>query len=138
LFEALRIPAPERRVRDYPHQMSGGMKQRVVAAIGLAGQPEVLIADEPTTALDVTVQAQMLRLLKDLQESRGMSMILVTHDLAVAAEVCDRIAVMYAGRIVEVGPTAAIFEAAQHQYTRGLLRSLPRMGSRLRRLETIE
>ena len=138
LFRLLRIPDAERRVRSYPHQMSGGMKQRVVGAVALAAEPELLIADEPTTALDVTVQAQILRLLKELQERRQMSMILVTHDLAVAAEVCDRIAVMYGGRIVEIGPTATIFGDPQHQYTRGLLRSLPRMGDERTRLVPIE
>jgi oligopeptide/dipeptide ABC transporter ATP-binding protein len=138
LFRLLRIPDPVRRMKSYPHQMSGGMKQRVVGAIALAAGPRLLIADEPTTALDVTVQAQILRLLKDLQERSRMSLILVTHDLGVAAEVCDRIAVMYGGRIVEIGTTREIFSNPRHHYTHGLLRSLPRMGEQQSRLPSIE
>ena len=122
------IPSPERRIDEYPHQMSGGMRQRVMIAMALACNPRLLIADEPTTALDVTIQAQILDLLKELQARLGMAIILITHDLGVVADVADQVAVMYAGRIVERGATAALFKSPQHPYTEALLRSIPRLG----------
>jgi oligopeptide/dipeptide ABC transporter ATP-binding protein len=131
------IPEPARRVREYPHQLSGGMRQRVMIAMALANQPELLIADEPTTALDVTIQAQILELIAELQRAAGTALILVTHDLGVVAEVADRVAVMYAGRIVEQGPVESIFSDPQHPYTVGLLGSLPSLGRREGRLATI-
>jgi oligopeptide/dipeptide ABC transporter ATP-binding protein len=127
-IEALRevaIPSPERRWRDYPHQLSGGQRQRVMIAMAIVNRPALLIADEPTTALDVTVQAQILDLLADLRHRLGLAMLFVSHDLAVVARVSDRIAVMYAGRIVESGPARVIFERPAHPYTRGLLNSIP-------------
>jgi peptide/nickel transport system ATP-binding protein len=125
LFELVRIPDPKRRYDDYPHQMSGGMRQRVVIALALACDPDVLIADEPTTALDVTTQAQILETFRDLQASVGAATILITHDLAVVAETADRVAVMYAGRIVEQSTTEQLFAAPRHPYTHGLLGSIP-------------
>ena len=125
LLDAVGIPEPGRRVDDYPHQFSGGMKQRVMLAIALAGEPELLIADEPTTALDVTTQARMLELLKQLQRDTGMAMLFITHDLAVASRVSDRVAVMNEGRIVETGPTRRFFDQPQHPYSKNLLASLP-------------
>jgi peptide/nickel transport system ATP-binding protein len=125
LLGEVRLPAPARQVDAYPHVLSGGMRQRVMIAMALACGPELLIADEPTTALDVTVQAQILALLAELQERRGMSLLLITHDLGVVAETARRVAVMYAGRIVEEAPVRALFRAPQHPYTRALLRSLP-------------
>jgi oligopeptide/dipeptide ABC transporter ATP-binding protein len=122
------IPSAERRVRDYPHQLSGGMRQRVMIAMALSCSPKLLIADEPTTALDVTVQAQILELMKDLRERLGMAIMLITHDLGVIAEMVDEVAVMYAGRVVERGPVAEIFESPQHPYTEALLRSIPLLG----------
>jgi oligopeptide/dipeptide ABC transporter ATP-binding protein len=124
------IPSAERRVGDYPHQMSGGMRQRVMIAMALSCNPKLLIADEPTTALDVTVQAQILELMKDLRERLGMAILLITHDLGVVAEMVDEVAVMYAGRIVERGPVAEVFAEPQHPYTEALLRSIPRVGMR--------
>ena len=124
LLDAVRIPAAASRLEAYPHQLSGGMRQRVVIAIALAGRPRLLIADEPTTALDVTTQAEILDLLQQLQQELGMAMILITHDMAVASECTDHIAVMYAGRVVELAPTAAIFAAPQMPYTAGLLASV--------------
>ena len=121
------IPDAARRIGDHPHEFSGGMRQRVMIAMALLCQPQLLIADEPTTALDVTIQAQILRLIKQLQAELGTSVILITHDLGVVAGMADRVAVMYAGRIVETGPAAAIFRDPQHPYTRGLLRSIPRL-----------
>jgi len=132
------IPSAERRVDDYPHQLSGGMRQRVMIAMALACNPKLLIADEPTTALDVTVQAQILELMKDLRERLGMAILLITHDLGVVAEMVDEVAVMYAGRIVERGPVADVFAEPQHPYTGALLRSIPRVGMRYTRpLEAI-
>jgi oligopeptide/dipeptide ABC transporter ATP-binding protein len=122
------IPSPEKRVRDYPHQMSGGMRQRVMIAMALSCNPKLLIADEPTTALDVTIQAQILELMKDLRDRLGMAIMLITHDLGVVAEMADDVAVMYAGRIVERGPVGAIFNAPQHPYTEALLHSIPVLG----------
>ncbi|MCA1584730.1 MAG: ABC transporter ATP-binding protein [Acidobacteria bacterium] len=125
LLEAVRIPDPAARVDDYPHQFSGGMRQRVMIAVALACRPPLVIADEPTTALDVTVQAQILDLLRAMKQQFDLSLLLITHDLGVIAETADRVAVMYAGRIVEEGPVRAIFHNPQHPYTRGLLASIP-------------
>ncbi|MBX6320478.1 MAG: ABC transporter ATP-binding protein, partial [Rhodospirillaceae bacterium] len=119
------VPFPHRRLDDYPHQFSGGMRQRVLIAIALACRPKLLIADEPTTALDVTIQDQILRLLLRLREAYGMSVLLVTHDLGVVAQTCERVAVMYAGRIVETAPTRSLFKTPRHPYTRALLAALP-------------
>ncbi len=127
LLELVGIPDPHRRVDQYPHEFSGGMRQRAMIAMALANDPKVLIADEPTTALDVTVQAQILALLEDLQARLGTAIIIITHDLGVVAEIADEIAVMYAGRIVERGPVREIFAAPQHPYTWGLLKSIPRL-----------
>ena len=134
----VRIPAPERRFEEYPHQMSGGMRQRVMIAMALACAPDLLIADEPTTALDVTVQAQILDLLRDLQQETGMAIILITHDLGIVAEMADEVAVMYAGRVVERAPGAAIFDDPQHPYTLGLLGSIPKIEDARDRLLAIE
>ncbi len=125
LLAGVRIPNPQARVREYPHQLSGGMRQRVAGAIALSCSPQLLLADEPTTALDPTVQVQYLQLLKDLQREHGFALILITHDLGVVERVCDRVAVMYAGRIVELGATAEVFENPRHPYTQALLASLP-------------
>ncbi len=133
------IPAPEVRVGEYPHQLSGGMRQRVVIAMALACKPSVVIADEPTTALDVTIQAQILELMKSLQAQMGMAIVLITHDLGVIAEMCDDVVVMYAGRVAESGPVDALFSAPSHPYTRGLLNSIPRLTTpRKSRLNVIE
>ncbi|ODT65893.1 MAG: glutathione ABC transporter ATP-binding protein GsiA [Pelagibacterium sp. SCN 63-23] len=129
LLEKVRIPNAERRLKDYPHQFSGGMRQRVMIAMALASKPKLLIADEPTTALDVTIQGQILDLIKTLQEEEGMSVLFITHDMGVVAEVADRTVVMYRGEAVESGPTAEIFAAGKHPYTRALLSAVPRMGS---------
>jgi len=134
----VRIPAPERRFDEYPHQMSGGMRQRVMIAMALACAPDLLIADEPTTALDVTVQAQILDLLRELQQQTGMAIILITHDLGIVAEMADEVAVMYAGRVVERSPGAAIFDDPQHPYTLGLLGSIPKIEEQRDRLLAIE
>jgi peptide/nickel transport system ATP-binding protein/oligopeptide transport system ATP-binding protein len=134
----VRIPAPARRFDEYPHQMSGGMRQRVMIAMALACEPDLLIADEPTTALDVTVQAQILDLLRELQQQTGMAIILITHDLGVVAETADEVAVMYSGRVVERAPGAAIFDDPQHPYTLGLLGSIPRVEETRDRLLAIE
>jgi peptide/nickel transport system ATP-binding protein len=128
MFRLVGIPSPEDRVDAYPHQLSGGMRQRVMIAMALACKPDLLIADEPTTALDVTIQAQILDLLKSLQRELGMSILLITHDLGVVAETCDEVVVMYAGRVVERAATAALFSAPRHHYTAGLLRSVPSYG----------
>jgi peptide/nickel transport system ATP-binding protein len=137
LLEAVRIPDPATRLHDYPHQLSGGMRQRVLIAMALACHPALVIADEPTTALDVTVQAQILELLRDMKARFHLSMLLITHDLGVVAEAADRVAIMYAGRIVEEGPVRAIFREPAHPYTRGLLASIPggAPGDRLRAIE---
>ena len=144
-IEAMRevaIPDPARRVDDYPHQLSGGMRQRVMIAMALACNPKLLIADEPTTALDVTIQAQILELLDDLRKQRDLAVLLITHDLGVVAEVADRVAVMYTGRIVEESPVEELFARPKHPYTEGLLRSVPKLTSehvvKRERLETIE
>ncbi|MGD9615262.1 MAG: ABC transporter ATP-binding protein [Alphaproteobacteria bacterium] len=140
-IEALRhveISAPEQRIGQFPHQMSGGMKQRVVGAIAMSGRPEVLIADEPTTALDVTIQLQYLKLLKRLQQETGMAILFITHDFGVVARMCDRVAVMYAGRIVECGPVAEVFDNPSHPYTQALIASVPKMTGGAKRLYTIE
>ena len=138
LLEAVGIPAPPRRARQYPHELSGGMRQRVMIAMSIACEPELLIADEPTTALDVTIQAQVLELLAGLQETLGLSVLLITHDLGVVAGLCDRVAVMYAGQIVETGPAEDVFERPAHPYTQGLIRSTPRLDDRMERLIAIE
>jgi len=127
---SVRVPAPERRVKDYPHQLSGGMRQRVMIAIALACGPDLLIADEPTTALDVTVQAEIIELMRNLCAERGTAILMISHDLGLVANVCRRVAVMYAGRIVEERGSADIFRAPSHPYTQGLVASLPRLGSR--------
>jgi peptide/nickel transport system ATP-binding protein len=134
---AVRLPQPERRVRDYPHQLSGGMRQRALIAMALACRPSLVIADEPTTALDVTIQAQILDLLLEMKQKLDLSLLLITHDLGVIAGVADRVAVMYAGRIVETGPVRAVFHAPLHPYTKGLLASIPG-GAPGRRLRAIE
>jgi oligopeptide/dipeptide ABC transporter ATP-binding protein len=141
MMTRVKIPDAERRARDYPHQLSGGMRQRVMIAMALSCKPKLLIADEPTTALDVTIQAEILELLKGLRDDFELSMLLITHDLGVVAETADRVAVMYAGRIVEEAPVRQIFSNPRHPYTEGLLRSVPRLteeGIKRRRLETIE
>ena len=127
LLEQVGIPAPERRLEEYPHELSGGMRQRVMIAMALACRPDVLIADEPTTALDVTIQAQILELLRDLQEATGMAILFITHDLGVIAELCSRVVVMYAGRVAEQAAAGPLFQAPLHPYTRGLLASIPRL-----------
>jgi oligopeptide/dipeptide ABC transporter ATP-binding protein len=138
LLRAVRIPAPEARVREYPHQMSGGMRQRIVGAIGISCEPRLLIADEPTTSLDLTIQAQYLNLLRELQKAHGLALIFITHNLGIVAKMCDRVAVMYAGRMVESGPVKQIFDAPAHPYTRALLESIPRMGNARQRLTAID
>ncbi|MDE0633632.1 MAG: ABC transporter ATP-binding protein [Caldilineaceae bacterium] len=139
LLSLVGIPMPEERVDAYPHQLSGGMRQRAMIAMALALKPKLLIADEPTTALDVTIQAQILRLMKTLQAEMGMSIMFITHDLGVIANMADEVAVMYLGRVVEFGSVRQIFRSPQHPYTQALLRSIPRTGHRARvRLDTIE
>ncbi|HYW51907.1 MAG TPA: ABC transporter ATP-binding protein [Gemmatimonadaceae bacterium] len=137
MLGAVGIPSPEIRAKQYPHQLSGGMRQRVMIAMALVMNPSLLIADEPTTALDVTIQAQLLDLLREAQRARGASMLLITHDLGVVAESAQRVAVMYAGQIVEEAPVAALFAAPQHPYTEGLMAAMPRAGTRRDRLTTI-
>ena len=128
MLELVGIPEVGRRLKDYPHQLSGGMRQRVMIAIALACDPKLIIADEPTTALDVTIQAQILELMIELRERLGMSILLITHDLGVVAEMCDEVVVMYAGRVVERGPVAEVFTSPQHPYTEALLQSIPMLG----------
>ena len=137
LLDAVSIPDPARRIREYPHQLSGGLRQRALIAISLACNPSLVIADEPTTALDVTIQAQILDLLRDLQRRMGLALLLITHDLGVVAEMADRVAVMYAGRIVEEAPVRTLFEDPKHPYTRGLMASMPggAPGTRLRAIQ---
>jgi peptide/nickel transport system ATP-binding protein len=137
LLEAVSIPEPGRRIREYPHQLSGGLRQRALIAISLACDPSLVIADEPTTALDVTIQAQILDLLRDLQRRMGLALLLITHDLGVVAEMADRVAVMYAGRIVEEAPVKVLFQDPKHPYTRGLMASMPggAPGTRLRAIQ---
>jgi peptide/nickel transport system ATP-binding protein len=137
MFRLVGIPSPDDRVDAYPHQLSGGMRQRVMIAMALACKPDLLIADEPTTALDVTIQAQILELLESLQRELGMSILLITHDLGVVAETCDEVIVMYAGRIVERAPTRTLFATPRHHYTAGLLRSVPSIGGGEGRLQEI-
>ncbi len=134
----VRVAAPEMRVNAYPHQMSGGMRQRAVGAIAISCRPKIIIADEPTTSLDVTVQAQYLRLLRELQEETGMSVLFITHDFGIVARVCHRLAVMYAGQIVEYGPVRKIFQNPSHPYTQALLASVPKLYDQVERLPSIE
>ena len=138
LLAAVRIPSPAERLRAFPHQLSGGMRQRVVGAMAIAAPPRLLIADEPTTSLDLTIQAQYLSLLRELQRAQGLAMIFITHNLGIVARMCDAVAVMYAGRIVEAGPVRRIFGAPQHPYTRALIESIPRLGEANGRLTAIE
>ena len=138
LLASVRIPSPAARLRSFPHQLSGGMRQRVVGAMAIAGPPRLLIADEPTTSLDLTIQAQYLKLLKELQQRHRLAMIFVTHNLGIVARMCDRVAVMYAGRIVEIGPVRRLFTAPAHPYTKALLESVPRLGARRARLTAID
>ncbi|MCJ0765924.1 ABC transporter ATP-binding protein [Variovorax terrae] len=137
LLEQVGIPAPEMRLKDYPHQLSGGMNQRVMIAMAIACNPRLLIADEPTTALDVTIQAQILDLLRNLQKERGMALVLITHNMGVVSEMAQRVAVMYAGQVVEQRPVADLFAAPQHPYTEALLAALPERGAANGRLATI-
>ena len=138
LLDETGIPAAEQRLDQYPHQFSGGMRQRVVIALALAGEPKLIVADEPTTALDVSIQAQIIALLKRLCKEHGAAVMLVTHDMGVIAETCDRVAVMYAGRIVEIGPVAAVIHAPAHPYTAGLMGSIPAMDEDRARLLQID
>jgi len=138
MLRLVKIPSPETRLDEYPHQLSGGMRQRVMIAMALVCQPTVLLADEPTTALDVTIQAQILELLRDLQRSRGMAIMLITHNLGVVAENADVVCVMYGGRVVEYAQVFELFDRPMHPYTRGLFSSIPGLQHRLRRLTTVE
>jgi oligopeptide/dipeptide ABC transporter ATP-binding protein len=138
LLKAVRIAAPERRVREYPHQLSGGMRQRIVGAIAISCEPRVLIADEPTTSLDLTIQAQYLKLLRDLQRAHNLALIFITHNLGIVAKMCDQVAVMYAGRLVEAGPVKQIYNSPAHPYTQALLESIPRLGDSRKRLTAID
>jgi oligopeptide/dipeptide ABC transporter ATP-binding protein len=138
LLRSVRIASPETRVTQFPHEMSGGMRQRIVGAIGISCEPRLLIADEPTTSLDLTIQAQYLKLLRDLQREHGLALIFITHNLGIVAQMCDQLAVMYAGRVVEQGPVSRIFTAPAHPYTRALLGSIPRMTDSREQLTAIE
>jgi peptide/nickel transport system ATP-binding protein len=138
MLKSVGIPASERRASDYPHRFSGGMRQRVIIATALACRPDLIVADEPTTALDVSIQAQILVMLREARQRDGSALVLITHNLGVVAELCDRAAVMYAGRIVEEAPVDELFGAPRHPYTRALLGSLPRLGQRERRLQSID
>jgi peptide/nickel transport system ATP-binding protein len=137
MLRRVRIPSPERRVEEYPHQMSGGMRQRVMIAMALSCDPELLIADEPTTALDVTIQAQILQLIRELQREMGMSVLLITHDLGVVAQTAHHVCVMYAGKVVEYSRTRELFKNPRHPYTVGLFQSIPKLGHDRRRLDVI-
>jgi peptide/nickel transport system ATP-binding protein len=137
MLDRVRIPSPEKRIDSYPHQLSGGMRQRAMIAMALSCQPKLLIADEPTTALDVTIQAEVLHLIKEIQREMGMSVILITHDLGVISEIADRVAVMYAGRIFEYGPIEAIFTRMRNPYTYGLMKSIPQLSEKRDRLYAI-
>jgi oligopeptide/dipeptide ABC transporter ATP-binding protein len=138
MLHLVHIPSPEERVKEYPHQFSGGMRQRTMIAMALSCRPQLIIADEPTTALDVTIQAQVLKLLKEVQEKFGTSIILITHDLGIVAGMCSRVAVMYAGRIVEQADVRSIYKTPKHPYTRGLIQSVPKIGEIQKRLFMIE
>jgi oligopeptide/dipeptide ABC transporter ATP-binding protein len=138
LLKAVRIPSPQTRLAQHPHEMSGGMRQRIVGAIGISCGPRLLIADEPTTSLDLTIQAQYLNLLRELQRAHGLALIFITHNLGIVAKMCDQLAVMYAGRVVEQGPVKQIFKAPVHPYTKALLSSIPRMSDTRQRLTAIE
>jgi peptide/nickel transport system ATP-binding protein len=137
MLDRVKIPSPETRIDAYPHQLSGGMRQRAMIAMALSCQPRLLIADEPTTALDVTIQAQVLQLLREIQREMGMAVMLITHDLGVVAEIADRVAVMYAGRIMECGPIEEIFQNMRNPYTKGLLDSIPQLDEKRKRLNAI-
>lgn len=137
LMKLVGIPAPESRMRNYPHEMSGGMQQRVMIAMALASRPKLLIADEPTTALDVTIQAQIIELLRELRHQLGMAILLITHNLGLVGDLADEVGVMYAGQIVETGPVREVLQRPLHPYTQALIRSVPLIGKRLNRLETI-
>jgi len=137
LLKLVGIPAPESRLKDYPHQLSGGMQQRVMIAMALASEPKLLVADEPTTALDVTIQAQILELLLDLKKRLGMAMLLITHNLGIVSDIADRLAVMYAGQIVELAPAADLLRHPFHPYTRALMNSVPKLGQEMERLQAI-
>jgi len=137
LLKLVGIPAPESRLKDYPHQMSGGMQQRVMIAIALASQPKLLIADEPTTALDVTIQAQIIELLRELKQTYGMSILLITHNLGIVGDIADRVAVMYAGQIVELAPAHELLRRPLHPYTQALMNSVPKLGVNAQRLTAI-
>ena len=138
LLKAVHIPSPQTRLYQHPHEMSGGMRQRIVGAIGISCGPKLLIADEPTTSLDLTIQAQYLNLLRELQRAHGLALIFITHNLGIVAKMCDQLAVMYAGRVVESGPVKEVFRAPVHPYTRALLSSIPRMTDRCQRLAAID
>jgi peptide/nickel transport system ATP-binding protein len=138
LMAEVGIPAPELRLDQYPHQFSGGMRQRVVIALALAGNPRLIIADEPTTALDVSIQAQIITLLKRLAAEHGTAVMLITHDMGVIAETADRVAVLYAGRLAEIGPVRDVIHAPRHPYTRGLMSSIPKLGEGRERLAQID
>ena len=138
MFELVRLPDPKKIMKTYPHELSGGMCQRAMIAMALSCNPDLLIADEPTTALDVTIQAQILKLMSELKEEINTSILLITHDFSTVAQTCDRVAVMYAGNLVEAGTVQAVFKDSKHPYTRGLLEAIPKLGSRERRLRGIE
>jgi oligopeptide/dipeptide ABC transporter ATP-binding protein len=138
LLKSVRIPSPQTRVRQYPHEMSGGMRQRIVGAIGISCEPRLLIADEPTTSLDLTIQAQYLNLLSELQREHHLALIFITHNLGIVAKMCDQLAVMYAGRVVESGPVSRVFNTPAHPYTEALLNSIPRMTDNRHRLTAID
>jgi len=138
LLRGVRIPSPEVRLREYPHQMSGGMRQRIVGAIGISCEPKLLIADEPTTSLDVTIQAQYLNLLKDIQQRSRLAMIFITHNIGIVAKMCDNVGVMYAGKLVERAPVRTVFNQPAHPYTEALLQAVPKLTDRSKRLWSIE